>query len=242
MIEVAPRAGRTLLEDSKGGYGGPSTGYGYGASHGRRRLIADGGYGSYGPGGGGYGAAPRRLIEVEPEVAEEEQAAAAPAEQERRAQQQEAAAAAAQEKRPAPGPQPARAEQQEQQQQRPAAAAPAAAPAEPAAPRGAPDSSLLSAPAGQCYCRYNPDYNTWALGEEPCKAALLTKCAAGQLPCAWLDAYYGHAAGGGMAHTLPHEQELLGFVFDDCQPAPPCACAGVKFDGRDPGEWRAGCM
>jgi hypothetical protein len=99
-------------------------------------------------------------------------------------------------------------------------------------------SSLLSVPAGQCYCRYDPDYNTWAVGEDACKAALYTKCRAGQLPCGWLDAYYGHVAGSAMAHTLPHEQDILGFVFDDCQPRPPCACAGVKFDGSDSG----GCL
>jgi hypothetical protein len=95
----------------------------------------------------------------------------------------------------------------------------------------------LSVPPGQCYCRYDHDYNTWALAEEPCRAALAAKCGAGQLPCSWLEAYYTVRGGGGMAHTLPHEQDILGFVFDDCQPHPPCACAGVKFDGKDPGGW-----
>ena len=108
-------------------------------------------------------------------------------------------------------------QQQQQQQARGASAAPAPAPPAP----------------GTCYCRYDADYNTWALAEAPCKAALAAKCAAGQLPCAWLDAYYGHAAASSGAHSLPHERDILGFVFDDCRPAPPCACAGVKFDGDD---------
>ncbi|GBF93752.1 hypothetical protein Rsub_06084 [Raphidocelis subcapitata] len=96
--------------------------------------------------------------------------------------------------------------------------------------RAAAASSLLSPAPGTCYCRYDTDYGTWALGEEGCKAALYAKCRAGQLPCDWLDAYY---AGGGLAHKLAHEDDVQGFVFDDCQPQPPCACAGVNFNGAD---------
>jgi hypothetical protein len=34
----------------------------------------------------------------------------------------------------------------------------------------------LSIPAGKCYCRYDPSYNTWALAEDTCKEALYTRC------------------------------------------------------------------
>jgi hypothetical protein len=101
-------------------------------------------------------------------------------------------------------------------------------------------SSLLAPAPGQCYCRYDTDYGTWALGEESCKSALYAKCRAGQLPCGWLEAYYGHYTGDSLAHKLPHEDDVQGFVFDDCQPQPPCACAGVNFDGADSGGWREG--
>jgi hypothetical protein len=123
--------------------------------------------------------------------------------------------------------------------QRAAAARDTAAPA--AAAAAAPSAAAaagasLSVPAGACYCRYDTDYATWALGEEPCKVALLARCAAGALPCAWLDAFYGHGAGAALGHSLPHEADIRAFVFDDCQPQPPCACAGVRFDGSDASE------
>ncbi len=38
-------------------------------------------------------------------------------------------------------------------------------------------------PVGQCYCRYESDYNTWALGEEACKNALYAKCKVGAWSC-----------------------------------------------------------
>lgn len=31
-------------------------------------------------------------------------------------------------------------------------------------------------PAGSCYCRYDQDFNTWALAEEACKDALYARC------------------------------------------------------------------
>jgi hypothetical protein len=31
-------------------------------------------------------------------------------------------------------------------------------------------------PAGQCYCRYDTDFNTWAVAEETCKQALYKRC------------------------------------------------------------------
>lgn len=34
----------------------------------------------------------------------------------------------------------------------------------------------LSIPAGKCYCRYDTDFNTWALAEDTCKEALYQRC------------------------------------------------------------------
>lgn len=259
---VAPS--RTLLAADASGYGNNGAGYGSysGASQPRRRLIS-GGSGGYGENGGqgGYGTAtvtPRQLreedVQLEPtdaaleaakqqQLQEQERLASASAAAQRRAQQQREAAAASEreekEKQKAlQQHQQAAVTSDEKQQAEPVVTAAMAAAMRGA--RAATASSLMSAPAGQCYCKYDTDYNTWALGEAPCKDALRTKCKAGQLPCEWLDQYYGHAAGSTMAHTLPHEQDILGFVFDDCQPHPPCACAGIKFDGSDPGEWRHG--
>ncbi|KAI8477036.1 MAG: hypothetical protein J3K34DRAFT_498391 [Monoraphidium minutum] len=240
-LEPVP-AGRALLQDAAGagggyggGYGGEYGGGGYGGP--ARRRLAEGGYGGgYGGeyGGGGYGAAapPRLLMELDPAAPDAPAAAAAARRQQQQERERLASAGAAAERR---------AQRQREAGAADAAAAAAADAAAPAAAvaaalrgaRAAAASGAMAAPPGQCYCRYDADYNTWALAEEPCKSALAAKCAAGQLPCAWLDAYHGHAVGGGMAHTLPHEQDILGFVFDDCQPHPPCACAGVKFDGSD---------
>jgi hypothetical protein len=215
-LAVPAAPGRALLQasPSSGGYGGYGSNGGYGGygggSAGRRRLQErSGGYGAYGGNGGygGYGGASRALLEQSEAGLQPEDPALLAAEQQRRAGAV---------LRQAGG-------------EGVSAAAAAAA----RGGRAAAAASLLAPPAGACYCRYDADYNTWALGEEPCKAALRAKCGAGQLPCGWLDGYYGHALGGAMAHTLPHEADILAFVFDDCQPRPPCACAGVKFDGSD---------
>lgn len=37
-------------------------------------------------------------------------------------------------------------------------------------------SQLASIPAGLCYCRYDMDFHTWALGEDDCKSALYARC------------------------------------------------------------------
>lgn len=52
-----------------------------------------------------------------------------------------------------------------------------------------------------------------------------------ELQCEWLDRFYAPSAGPG--HSLPHEADIASFVFADCSPQPPCACAGVAFDGSD---------
>jgi len=231
---------RSLLQQessSTGGYGGYGSGEysgygGYGGSGGTRRRLIQGGYGGYGGYGsgeyGGYGGAsgPRLLLEEDTEVVAAaaanpvvpKQAKSTPPVTSidvRRAEQQREAAST----------------RHASDREQPVSAAMAAA----LRNARAVASSALSAPPGQCYCRFDADYNTWALGEEPCKQALYIKCRADQLSCGWMDAYYNHAAGS-LAHTLPHEQDILSFVFDDCQPHPPCACAGVKFDGGDSGE------
>lgn len=54
------------------------------------------------------------------------------------------------------------------------------------------------------------------------------------LPCPWLDQFYSPISGPGFA--MPHESDIKAFVHSDCSPNPPCACAGVKFDGSDSGE------
>lgn len=54
------------------------------------------------------------------------------------------------------------------------------------------------------------------------------------LPCPWLDQFYSPISGPGFA--MPHESDIKAFVHEDCSPNPPCACAGVKFDGSDSGE------
>ncbi|KAI8471459.1 MAG: hypothetical protein J3K34DRAFT_392875 [Monoraphidium minutum] len=229
---------------AEGGYGDAGQGYGAAAP---RRLREEAVIVLGEEEADGAEAAAAAAAEVQAEAAAEAaaaaQIAAAARQQQEQEQQRLASASAAAERRAQRQREAAAASDAEQGQ---AARAPPAAAAEPAAAavsavaaaalrgaRAAAASSLMAAPAGQCYCRYDSDYNTWALGEEGCKSALTTKCAAGQLPCGWLDAYYGHAAGG-PGHALPHEQDILGFVFDDCQPQPPCACAGVKFDGSDP--------
>ncbi len=212
-----------------GGGGGGYGGYGSYGSGTRRRLVE--GYGGYGDAGGagGYGAAPRQLREVdaaEQQRARERAAPAGAAAAHRADQQREAAAAAA-------GSSSSSSSGGADEQPAPSAAMAAAL----RSARAAAASSALAGAPGQCYCRYDADYNTFALGEEPCKQALYTKCRADQLSCGWLDAFYNHVAGAALAHTLPHEQDILAFVFDDCQPHPPCACGGVKFDGSDSGEF-----
>lgn len=230
QIELEPVShSRALLQaantESSGAYGSQGNGYGYGyGAAGRRRFLL-GGYGGY-SNGYGYGAVTPRLLremeQQEQEQEQEQQVASAVAAVERRAEQPREAAVDS-----------AMQQQGEQQQQKQAEqGANAAMKAAMRSARAAAAGASMAIPVGQCYCRYDPDYNTWAIGEESCKQALYSKCKAGQVPCDWLDAYYSHTAGA-MAHTLPHEQDILGFVFDDCQPHPPCACAGIKFDGSD---------
>lgn len=64
-------------------------------------------------------------------------------------------------------------------EQRAAADAAAAAPKH-AQPHGSSSSKQqLSIPAGKCYCRYDADFNTWALAEDTCKEALYQRCKVG---------------------------------------------------------------
>jgi hypothetical protein len=37
-------------------------------------------------------------------------------------------------------------------------------------------SGSLMLPAGQCYCRFDVDFSTWALAEEQCRDALYSRC------------------------------------------------------------------
>jgi len=124
-------------------------------------------------------------------------------------------------------------QQQEQQQQVEVAPAAVVAAAVKAARTG---SKEVAVPVGKCYCQFDPDFNTFAIGEERCKDALYQKCkmSTNTLECAWLDAYY-HAGmkPGFLGHVLPHEADIKAFLFEDCTPAPPCACKSLKFDGSD---------
>lgn len=59
------------------------------------------------------------------------------------------------------------------------------------------------------------------------------------LPCSWLDSFYAPVSGPG--YSMPHEADIKAFLYQDCTPHPPCACAGLSFDGTDPGahQWSA---
>jgi hypothetical protein len=91
---------------------------------------------------------------------------------------------------------------------------------------------LLAAPAAH-HLHVAADAST------PCGAPLLLllllACAQTEsaLPCSWLDKFYSPVAGPG--YNMPHETDIKTFVHEDCSPSPPCACAGVQFDGTDPG-------
>lgn len=88
-----------------------------------------------------------------------------------------------------------------------------------------------TSPTGQCYCRYDFDWDTWALDDPTCKAALHSKCAADtRLPCDWVTAYYASSFGGHNA-SAPHSKDLTAFLYNDCPPGPPCACSGLSFEG-----------
>lgn len=42
---------------------------------------------------------------------------------------------------------------------------------------------VVGIPAGKCYCRYDSDFNTWALAEDSCRQALYTRCQVGGQTC-----------------------------------------------------------
>lgn len=108
----------------------------------------------------------------------------------------------------------------------------AAAAAQQSASTVAADVSEL--PQGSCYCRYDSDYNAWALAETVCRDALYAKCKANpRLSCTWLDGYYSSGVRATPGFVLPHEADISSFLFEDCEPNPPCACTGMKFDGSD---------
>ncbi|WIA41558.1 hypothetical protein OEZ86_008924 [Tetradesmus obliquus] len=206
----AQHTGRQLLQSAgAGSYGGYGYGYGeYGyGSYGRRRLIMTEsggyGYGEYGYGEYGYGSNARRLSEELLQLEPSDPLL-------EYAEQQAAAQQAA-----------------EEQQQQGLSAAAASAIQHAHGKR-----SAWNVPAGQCYCRYDTDFNTWAVAEETCKQALYKRCKSESgLPCEWLDKFY--APMKGPAHSLPHEQDIFAFLHEDCTPQPPCACAGLKLDGSD---------
>ena len=63
--------------------------------------------------------------------------------------------------------------QQQQQQQVEVAPTAVVAAAVKAARTG---SKEVAVPVGKCYCQFDPDFNTFAIGEERCKDALYQKC------------------------------------------------------------------
>lgn len=150
----AQHTGRQLLQSAgAGSYGGYGYGYGeYGyGSDGRRRLIMTEsggyGYGEYGYGEYGYGSNARRLSE---ELLQLEPSDPLLEYAEQQAAVQQAA---------------------EEQQQQGLSAAAASAIQHAHGKR-----SAWNVPAGQCYCRYDTDFNTWAVAEETCKQALYKRC------------------------------------------------------------------
>lgn len=229
--QTAQQPHRHLLQTAEGTYGGYGYGYqGYGGYGGygygesleggaRRHLMQSGGYG-YGYGGYGYGSYGvygygRRLAEIDFGLQPRDELL-------EYAEQQE--------------------EQREQRLEKLQDAANGLSAAAVAALQQAHSSkrTSLSVPAGQCYCRYDVDFNVWALAEDSCKQALYQRCKTeAGLPCDWLDKLYAPAAGP--AHNLPHEKDIAAFLHEDCSPQPPCACTGLKFDGSDPVATAVGC-
>jgi hypothetical protein len=148
-VSGAQHTGRHLLQDAAAGsYGGYGYGYGeYGyGSDGRRRLIQTGGYGYGEYGYGGYGYG-RRLSEELLQL-EPTDPLLEYAEKQAAAQQ----------------------EAEDQQQQGLSAAAAAAI------QHAHGKRSDWNVPAGQCYCRYDTDFATWAVAEDTCKQALYKRC------------------------------------------------------------------
>lgn len=147
--EVLGSSSRRRLLQSDGGYGyGTYTSGGYGG-YGQTVTVQSGEYGGYGSYGGG--ATARRLSEVDFSLQPRDELLVY-------AEQQQ--------------------QQQEEQIEKLQAAADGLSAAAAAALKQARSSkqSGLSVPAGQCYCRYDVDYNIWALAEDVCKQALYERC------------------------------------------------------------------
>eukprot|EP00879_Flechtneria_rotunda_P002375 GHRR01002570.1.p1 GENE.GHRR01002570.1~~GHRR01002570.1.p1 ORF type:complete len:483 (+),score=159.54 GHRR01002570.1:316-1764(+) len=206
-----------------GGYGGRyGGGYSYGAGNiGRRRLIESGSYGGYGYGDDGqygygdYGYG-RRLEEILLQPVDPLLEYAAEHQEEQQQHQQ-----------------PWQEQKQEQKQGKDSnGLSAAAAAALHQARTNMRNSKALQIPVGSCYCRYDTDFNIWALAEDSCKQALYKRCKTEkELECIWLDEFY--APVHGPAHQLPHEKDIAAFMYEDCSPQPPCACSGLNFDGTD---------
>jgi hypothetical protein len=147
-VSGAHQTGRHLLQNAgAGSYGGYGYGYGeYGYGSDGRRRLIQ--IGGYGYGDYGYGdyGYGRRLSE---ELQLEPTDPLLEYAEKQAAAQQEA----------------------EDQQQQGLSAAAAAAIQHAHGKR-----SGWNVPAGQCYCRYDTDFNTWAVAEETCKQALYKRC------------------------------------------------------------------
>mmetsp|Transcript_40214 Transcript_40214/g.89240 ORF Transcript_40214/g.89240 Transcript_40214/m.89240 type:complete len:486 (+) Transcript_40214:247-1704(+) len=88
-------------------------------------------------------------------------------------------------------------------------------------------------PVGQCFCRFDYDWNEWSLVEPACKEALYerAKDPLSGLAKVWLDEYYAYQpdSGSGVL-SPPHADELAAFLYSDCVPAPPCSCHALSPD------------
>lgn len=170
MLQDTPVAGQY--------YGGYGYGYGYGVSNRRQLQAVPGAYGyggyGYGYGYGSAGTGRRRLVEEQDSLMLE------PQEQQSSRQQQVAWHLAE-----AQAHQTSAAKQLEQKQPAIASAAVAAA-----LQHAQTAAITLALPAGQCYCRFDTDFNTWALGEGLCKDALYSKCKV----CTWFIAASGNCS------------------------------------------------
>jgi hypothetical protein len=77
--------------------------------------------------------------------------------------------------------------------------------------------------AGECFCSFDQDWQSWAIAEQSCRESLYRRCDKHhRLPCSWLDAYYGAPS-----KTLkkPNEEDISRFLYNECRPAPPCLCS-----------------
>ena len=88
-------------------------------------------------------------------------------------------------------------------------------------------------PPGQCYCRFDYDWNEWSLSEEACKNALFQRA---HDPTSGLDqrllvSYYAYKPSkvSGVLQP-PNADQISAFLYRDCTPAAPCTCMGSMSD------------